>query len=87
MQPDVGYTRSDSSSVRAHQTRELATYIWENYIEYVCMCALRARLTWNRPYDATQVFFMGIGDAYLGLVDLLILNGTRSNPHRVLRGC
>jgi histone deacetylase 6 len=29
----------------------------------------------NRPYDATQVFFMGIGDAYLGLVDLLSTYG------------
>ena len=28
-----------------------------------------------RPSDATQVFFMGIGDAYLGLVDLLSRNG------------
>jgi hypothetical protein len=28
-----------------------------------------------RPNDATQVFFMGIGDAYLGLVDLLSRNG------------
>lgn len=30
----------------------------------------------KRPHDATQVFFMGIGDAYLGLVDLLSHNGT-----------
>jgi histone deacetylase 6 len=25
----------------------------------------------NRLHDATQVFFMGIGDAYIGLVDFL----------------
>jgi histone deacetylase 6 len=74
-QPDIGYTRSDSTSVRAHQTRELATYIWENYIEYVCAYMVETGLTSGRPYDATQVFFMGIGDAYLGLVDLLSLNG------------
>ncbi|KAL6708309.1 Histone deacetylase hda1 [Coniothyrium glycines] len=56
---DVGYTKADDSAVRAHQTRELANYIWENYIE---------------PGDSTQVFFMGVGDAYLGLVDLLSVN-------------
>ncbi|KAH3955578.1 hypothetical protein HBH64_124100 [Parastagonospora nodorum] len=54
--PEDGYVRADDSEKRAHQTRELAAYIWENYIE---------------PHDATQVFFMGIGDAYAGLVDLL----------------
>ncbi|KAH7089892.1 putative histone deacetylase [Paraphoma chrysanthemicola] len=54
--PDEAYVRSDDSAARAEQTRELAVYIWENYIE---------------PNEATQVFFMGIGDAYLGLVDLL----------------
>ncbi|KAF2129034.1 hypothetical protein P153DRAFT_357507 [Dothidotthia symphoricarpi CBS 119687] len=62
---EFGYTRSDDSTVRAHQTRELATYLWENYVE---------------PYDATQVFLMGIGDAYLGLVDLLSLNENCTEP-------
>ncbi|KAF1833144.1 hypothetical protein BDW02DRAFT_589899 [Decorospora gaudefroyi] len=57
--PVMGYVRSDDSIVRAQQTRELAGYLWDNYIE---------------PNDATQVFFMGIGDAYLGLVDLLSHN-------------
>jgi hypothetical protein len=28
-----------------------------------------------RPNEATQVFLMGVGDAYLGLVDLLSHNG------------
>jgi hypothetical protein len=37
----------------------------------------------SRLYDATQVFFMGVGDAYLGLVDLLSHNGKYlSTPHR-----
>ncbi|KAF2826405.1 hypothetical protein CC86DRAFT_351075 [Ophiobolus disseminans] len=53
---DQTYVRSDDSATRALQTRELAAYLWDNYIE---------------PSEATQVFFMGIGDAYLGLVDLL----------------
>jgi hypothetical protein len=34
-----------------------------------------ANLMRSRLYDATQVFFMGVGDAYLGLVDLLSHNG------------
>lgn len=34
----------------------------------------------DRPYDATQVFFMGIGDAYLGLVDLLSIYGKHQTP-------
>ncbi|KAF1844706.1 uncharacterized protein K460DRAFT_284171 [Cucurbitaria berberidis CBS 394.84] len=55
----IGYLRSDDSAARAQQTRDLAGYLWDNYIE---------------PHDATQVFFMGIGDAYLGLVDLLSHN-------------
>ncbi|KAL5114205.1 Histone deacetylase hda1 [Pleosporales sp. CAS-2024a] len=54
--PEDGYVQADDSATRALQTRELAGYIWENYIE---------------PHDATQVFFMGIGEAYIGLVDLL----------------
>ncbi|KAI4693834.1 uncharacterized protein J4E84_002410 [Alternaria hordeiaustralica] len=61
----IGYTRSDDSAVRAQQTRELAAYLWENYIE---------------PNEATQVFFMGIGDAYLGLVDLLSHNENCTDP-------
>ncbi|KAF2118870.1 hypothetical protein BDV96DRAFT_596684 [Lophiotrema nucula] len=53
---DIGFVKADSPEMRASQTRELANYIWENYIE---------------PHDATQVFFMGVGAAYLGLVELL----------------
>jgi histone deacetylase 6 len=32
-QPQEGYIKSDDSVARAFQTRELATYIWDNYIE------------------------------------------------------
>jgi len=32
-QPEDGYVKSDDSEKRAHQTRELAAYLWENYIE------------------------------------------------------
>ncbi|KAF2710887.1 putative histone deacetylase [Pleomassaria siparia CBS 279.74] len=53
---DGGYIKADDKEVRASQTKELAGYLWENYIE---------------PNDATQVFLMGIGAAYVGLVDLL----------------
>jgi len=30
-----GYIEPDSVDLRAATTRELATYLWENYIEYV----------------------------------------------------
>ncbi|KAF2878298.1 putative histone deacetylase [Massariosphaeria phaeospora] len=53
---DGSYVEADSNEARAAQTKELAGYVWENYIE---------------PHEATQVFFLGIGAAYLGLVDLL----------------
>lgn len=32
-QEDGSYISADDIDVRAHQTRELAAYIWENYIE------------------------------------------------------
>jgi len=50
------FVKSDDSIIRAQRAREMAAYLWLNYIE---------------PNDASQVFFMGIGDGYLGLVDLL----------------
>ncbi|CAI6329932.1 unnamed protein product [Periconia digitata] len=58
---DGGYVSANDPEVRIQQAREVAAYIWENYIE---------------PHEATQVFFMGVGTAYLGLVDLL---GTHEN--------
>ncbi|KAI5302736.1 Histone deacetylase hda1 [Ascosphaera pollenicola] len=42
---------------RANKSEYLAKYLWENYIE---------------PNDATDVFFLGIGDAFAGLASLLI---------------
>lgn len=72
--PEVGYVKADDPGKRALQTRELATYLWDNYIE---------------PNDATQVFLMGIGDAYHGLVDLLSLNESTtesSSPVQCLIG-
>ncbi|PVH99637.1 hypothetical protein DM02DRAFT_614881 [Periconia macrospinosa] len=58
---DGSYVSADDPEMRIQQSREAAAYVWENYIE---------------PHEATQVFFMGIGSAYLGLVDLL---GTYEN--------
>ncbi|KAJ4990594.1 histone deacetylase [Stagonosporopsis vannaccii] len=55
-QSDLGFTKADDQRARSERTREMASYLWTNYIE---------------PSDATQIFFMGIGDAYHGLVDLL----------------
>ncbi|KAJ4289743.1 Histone deacetylase hda1 [Kalmusia sp. IMI 367209] len=53
---DGSYIPVHDNEHRNQQIKELAAYIWENYIE---------------PHQATQVFFMGIGSAYTGLVDLL----------------
>ncbi|KAF1926568.1 putative histone deacetylase [Didymella exigua CBS 183.55] len=61
---NLGFTKADDQKVRADKTREMANYLWTNYIE---------------PNNATQVFFMGIGDAYLGLVDLLSRNETTTD--------
>ena len=33
LQDDGGYVKADDNEARAHQTKELAGYIWENYIE------------------------------------------------------
>ncbi|PSN68434.1 putative histone deacetylase [Corynespora cassiicola Philippines] len=63
---DGEYVPADDDESRASQTRDLANYIWENYIE---------------PYDATQVFLMGVGTAYLGLVDLLSTNENCTDPN------
>jgi histone deacetylase 6 len=32
-QDDGGYVKAEDNDARAHQTKELAGYIWENYIE------------------------------------------------------
>ncbi|KAG8526199.1 uncharacterized protein KY384_000192 [Bacidia gigantensis] len=53
---------------RVGATQELATYIWDNYIE---------------PNDHPQVFFIGIGAAYQGIMYLL---NTRENFHTLVTG-
>ncbi|KAF1997240.1 hypothetical protein P154DRAFT_579163 [Amniculicola lignicola CBS 123094] len=64
---DGEYIRADDPEVRASQTRELASYLWENYIE---------------PYDASQVYLMGIGGAaFYGLVDMLSNNENCTDPY------
>ncbi|UPX18448.1 Histone deacetylase [Ascochyta rabiei] len=60
----LGFASADDAKARSDKTREMANYLWTNYIH---------------PSDATQVFFMGIGDAYQGLVDLLGRNETTTD--------
>ncbi|KAI9697741.1 MAG: Histone deacetylase hda1 [Bogoriella megaspora] len=50
------YEEDDDHADRATVTRELATYIWENYIEI---------------HEASHIFLLGIGDAYIGIIELL----------------
>ncbi|KAK2763229.1 Histone deacetylase hda1 [Arachnomyces sp. PD_36] len=45
-------------------TEELAGYLWENYIE---------------PNSATEIFFLGIGDAFYGIANLLMNRDTIYN--------
>ena len=53
--------RFDSNTDQARREAEkLATYLWENYIE---------------PYDHEQVFLIGIGNAFHGVVKLLTDKG------------
>ncbi|KAL1964360.1 hypothetical protein VTN77DRAFT_7045 [Rasamsonia byssochlamydoides] len=47
----------DEDENRPTATEELAGYLWDNYIE---------------PNDATHIFFIGIGDAFFGVANLLI---------------
>ncbi|KAI9814010.1 MAG: Polyamine deacetylase hdac10 [Pycnora praestabilis] len=54
-----GYVETDRPR-RITMTEELATYLWENYIE----C--------NEP---TEIFFLGVGDAYHGLLHILMQRG------------
>ncbi|KAE8149612.1 hypothetical protein BDV25DRAFT_156032 [Aspergillus avenaceus] len=46
---------------RPTATEELAGYLWDNYIE---------------PNDATEIFFLGIGNAFYGVANLLINRDT-----------
>ena len=53
--------RTDSNAEQARKEAEkLATYLWENYIE---------------PYDHDRIFFIGIGNAFHGIVKLLTERG------------
>ncbi|KUL85164.1 hypothetical protein ZTR_06261 [Talaromyces verruculosus] len=53
---DVGKYEEEDVD-RPSQTEELAGYLWDNYIE---------------PNEATHVFFIGVGDAFYGVANLLI---------------
>jgi len=53
---DLSYQDEDSILQRNASAEELSIYLWENYIE---------------TSDASQIFFLGIGDAFHGLVHLL----------------
>ncbi|KAH7025471.1 histone deacetylase [Macrophomina phaseolina] len=59
------YAEADSDEARGLLTRELITYLWENYISLG---------------DNTHKFFIGVGAAYSGILDLMGENGkyTRS---------
>ncbi|EER44443.1 histone deacetylase hda1 [Histoplasma capsulatum H143] len=79
----------DEDRMRMQMSDQLATYLWENYIE--CVSALLCtgirslltscklikishsplKLVYNRPNDATSIFFLGVGNAYFGLANLL----------------
>lgn len=63
--PDESPSRFDSNPEQARREAEkLATYLWENYIE---------------PYDHEQIFFIGIGNAFHGVVKLLTEKGLYLN--------
>ncbi|KAJ9395721.1 hypothetical protein DTO282F9_7341 [Paecilomyces variotii] len=47
----------DEDENRPTATEELAGYLWDNYIE---------------PNEATEIFFLGVGDAFYGVANLLI---------------
>lgn len=54
---DTGsYVHPDDEDLRQATTRELATYLWDNYIEIS---------------DATHIYFMGVGSAYSAITWLL----------------
>ncbi|PGH36252.1 histone deacetylase 6/10 [[Emmonsia] crescens] len=50
-------TYQEDDRARMQMSDQLATYLWENYIE---------------PNDATSIFFLGVGNAYFGLANLLV---------------
>ncbi|PKY08662.1 histone deacetylase [Aspergillus campestris IBT 28561] len=60
MEPSPG-KYEDESENRPTATEELAGYLWDNYIE---------------PNDATEIFLLGIGNAFYGVANLLINRDT-----------
>ncbi|KAF1810231.1 hypothetical protein P152DRAFT_105032 [Eremomyces bilateralis CBS 781.70] len=58
---DQGYMDTDSDEDRRLATREMATYLWDNYVA---------------PNENSHVFLMGVGAAYLGILDLISTNET-----------
>ncbi|GIC90184.1 histone deacetylase hdaA [Aspergillus udagawae] len=60
MEPTTG-KYEDEDENRPSATEELAGYLWDNYIE---------------PNEATEIFFVGIGNAFYGVVNLLINRDT-----------
>ena len=61
---DDSSARFDSNAEKARKEAEkLAAYLWENYIE---------------PYDHEGIFFIGIGNAFHGIVKLLTERGLSS---------
>ena len=65
---------------RISATEELAVYLWENYIEYTPIFNRGFQLTVlmapHRCNDATDIFFIGVGDAFHGITHLLMNRGT-----------
>ncbi|GES66357.1 histone deacetylase [Aspergillus terreus] len=51
----------DEDEDRPTETEELAGYLWDNYIE---------------PNDATEIIFIGVGNAFYGVANLLINRDT-----------
>lgn len=70
----------DSNDERSKMCRELAHYIWENYIEWVSFGpSSDAAANVCRVGNSEHVFFMGVGEAMIGLIDLLRTEGQRSS--------
>ncbi|KAL4892077.1 histone deacetylase Hda1 [Aspergillus ambiguus] len=57
----VSHKYEDEDENRPTATEELAGYLWDNYIE---------------PNEATDIIFMGIGNAFYGIANLLINRDT-----------
>lgn len=65
------------------QTEEICVYLWDNYIEYVGLSPLSCVGEWcthplPRIADAKNIIFMGVGDAFVGILYLLANRGNAS---------